>query len=457
MKIPVKKKLFGTDGIRGVANQYPIIPEVMIRLGRAVVRSLPEGRNKKRILIGKDTRISGDMIESAISSGICSAGGNVFLAGVIPTPAVSCLTASSEFDAGIVISASHNPYEDNGIKLFNHQGFKLSDDLEAATEANVLDEGSNNNNLVSNKIGVIKKFDHTRERYIEFLEKNLPSGFSLKDMKIVLDCANGATHAVAPQVFSALGANTQTLFVAPDGVNINAGCGSEHTDFISKTVVKTHADLGFAFDGDGDRVIAIDGAGNRVTGDQILAVCARFMKEKGTLAKNTVVSTVMSNVGLLQVLKKLGIAHAMADVGDRYVLETMKNRQAVIGGEDSGHMIFLDHHTSGDGIYTALRLLEVIRETGQPLAELVKIMKIYPQILLNVPVAEKIDILSVPEISRKISDVENRLKDQGRVLVRYSGTQPLCRVMVEGPDQTETEQFCREIVDVIAEKIGITK
>lgn len=450
----MKKKLFGTDGIRGVANKYPITPEVMIKLGRAIVSSLPNTNGKKSVIIGKDPRMSGDMIESAIAAGICSAGGDACLTGVIPTPAISCLTAAEKFDAGIVISASHNPYYDNGIKIFNHLGFKLSDRLEGEIEAKVMDDFFISNDQLLNEIGVIRKSDSPNEKYIDFLKKGLPPNYSLEGLKIILDCSNGATYQVAPRLFEELGADVKTIFASPDGTNINDHCGSQHTQALRETVLKNSADMGFAFDGDGDRLIAIDNLGKEVTGDQILAVCAKYMKEKGQLVNNVAVSTVMSNVGLGQTFKKLDIAHIIADVGDRYVLEQMKKHHAVIGGEDSGHMIFLDHHTSGDGIFTALRLIQVVRETLQPLSELVKIIKIYPQILLNVPIREKIDILTIPEISKVIEQVESRLKDQGRVLVRYSGTQPLCRVMVEGPDKDSTRRFCQDIVDVITEKIG---
>ncbi|MBC2715602.1 MAG: phosphoglucosamine mutase [Desulfobacteraceae bacterium] len=449
------KKLFGTDGIRGVANEYPITPEVMIKLGRAIISSLPDSADKKRILIGKDTRVSGDMIESAIAAGICSMNGDAFLAGVMPTPGISYLTVSDGYDAGIVISASHNPYYDNGIKIFNHKGFKLTDRIEKEIEDKVLDDVFISNKLLSKNIGVIKNLESPKAKYINFLKKTLPLNYSLSGLKIILDCSNGATYQIAPKLFVELGADVKTIFTSPNGTNINDKCGSQHTDTLRETVLKYDADIGFAFDGDGDRLIAVDDQGNEVTGDPILAVCAKFMKEKGQLANNVVVSTVMSNVGLRQTLKKLGINHIIAEVGDRYVLKQMKKNNAVIGGEDSGHMIFLDHHTSGDGVLTAIRLMQVIKETSQPLSELVKIIKIYPQVLLNVPVNEKIDIRNVPEINKAIQKVENRLQDQGRVLVRYSGTQPLCRVMVEGPDQDDTQRFCQDIVDVVQDKLGI--
>lgn len=448
------KKLFGTDGIRGVANEYPITPEVMIRLGRAIINSLPDSAGKKRILIGKDTRISGDMIESAIAAGICSMNGDAFLTGVIPTPGISYLTPAGGFDAGIVISASHNPYYDNGIKIFDHMGFKLSDQIEKDIEAKVLDDVVISNKLLSKEIGEIENFASPKLKYIRFLKKALLPDYSLNGLKIILDCSNGATYQIAPKLFAELGADVTTIFASPNGTNINDQCGSQHTETLRETVLKNNADIGFAFDGDGDRLIAVDDRGNNVTGDQILAVCAKYMKEKGQLANNVVVSTVMSNVGLRQSLKKQDIRLIIADVGDRNVLEQMKKNNAIIGGEDSGHMIFLGHHTSGDGILTAIRLIQVIKETSQKLSELIKIIKIYPQVLLNVPVQEKVDIRKVPEIIEVIKKVENRLQDQGRVLVRYSGTQPLCRVMVEGPNEEDTQRFCQDIVDVIAEKLG---
>ena len=450
----MEKKLFGTDGIRGIANEYPITPELMIKLGRAIIRSLPDSGTPKTIIVGKDTRISGDMIESAIAAGICSMNGDALLAGVLPTPAISYLAASGKYDAGIVISASHNPYYDNGIKIFNHMGFKLSDRLEKEIEDKVLDDVSTPNNLLSNKIGTIKKFDSSHVKYIDFIKNTLPTDFSLNGFKIILDCSNGATYQVAPALFKDLGADVVAIYDTPDGININHECGSQHTQTLRETVLRENADIGFAFDGDGDRLIAIDHLGNEVTGDQVLAVCAKFMKKKGQLVNNVVVSTVMSNVGLGQALKKLDIKHIITDVGDRYVLEQMKKNRAVIGGEDSGHMIFLDHHTSGDGLFTAIRLTQIIKETAQPLSELIKIIRIYPQILLNVPVSKKIDIRKIPEINDVIQQVEHRLKDRGRVLVRYSGTQPLCRVMVEGPDQADTHRFCQDIADVITQKLG---
>jgi len=446
--------LFGTDGIRGIANQYPITPEVMIRLGRSIVDSLPGNSDKKRIIIGKDTRISGNMIESAIAAGICSANGDAFLAGVIPTPGIAHLTAADGYDAGIVISASHNPYYDNGIKIFNRQGFKLSDELEQNIEDKVLDDSLLSNSLISKNIGIISTIEDAGARYIHFLKNTLPTGCSFAGLKVILDCSNGAAYHIAPLVFASLGADMEVIFAVPDGHNINDGCGSQHTEILQKMVKEKKAHIGLAFDGDADRLIAVDEQGRKVTGDQILAICAKYLKENGKLPNNLAVSTVMSNVGLHQVFKEMGIRHIIADVGDRYVLEQMMAHQAVIGGEDSGHMIFLDHHTSGDGILTAIRLMEVMQKTARPLSDLAGIMQVYPQVLLNVKVRERVDIESVPEIVAAIQKVEGQLGDRGRVLVRYSGTQPLCRVMVEGPDANDTNRFCRDIADVIQQHLG---
>lgn len=451
----MKQRLFGTDGIRGIANQYPIVPELMVKLGRAVTRMLRSADRPVRILIGRDTRISGDMIECAVTSGICSANGEVSLAGVIPTPAVAFLTVSGGFDAGMMISASHNPYHDNGVKIFNSKGFKLSDEQEDRIEAliTLVDPA-----VTFSKSGVVDcgPVIHIAEpdrAYADFLRHTLPPDFSLKGLKVVLDCSNGATHHVAPRLFTELGADATVLFAAPDGRNINDGCGSQHTEILQGIVRERRADVGFAFDGDGDRLIAVDENGNRATGDQILAVCARYLKERDRLENNLVVNTVMSNAGLDQALREMDIRHVTAEVGDRYVLEKMMSNGSILGGEDSGHMIFLDVHTSGDGILTALRLCQIMREKQRPLSELVKIMTVYPQVLMNVAVTRKADLDSIPEIAQAIKAVRSRLKDRGRVLVRYSGTRPLCRVMVEGPDADEIQQYCLYLINVIEKNL----
>lgn len=445
--------LFGTDGIRGKANAYPIIPEVAVNVGRAVACRMTHNR-RANILIGKDPRLSGDMIENALAAGICAAGGDVSTCGVLPTPAVAYLTRAMGFDAGIMVSASHNPYYDNGIKIFDRDGYKLSTTLEGQIEQAVLESTGGAQSDTNNRIGKVRRENGYDGQYVDFILSSKLHDINLAGLKVVLDCSNGATYKVAPLVFSKLGAAVTTLFNSPDGININYQCGSEHIEALQQKVLETGADVGFAFDGDGDRLIAVDETGKPVTGDQILAICAKQMKHTGKLENNLVVSTVMSNVGLKNLLSALRIRHSITDVGDRCVLEEMRKSGAVIGGEDSGHLIFLDRHTSGDGILTGLHLIEVMRETSQPLSALSAVMKVYPQVLKNVKIKEKVDIYTFPEIARVIADVESRLDGKGRVLVRYSGTQPLCRVMVEGPDRETTEQCCNEIVHVIDRRIG---
>jgi len=448
-------KLFGTDGIRGVANQYPMTSEMAIHVGRALAASFRQNKGSADILIGKDTRISGDMLESALTAGICSMGANVLRAGILPTPGIAYLTAAMDAVAGIVISASHNPYHDNGIKVFKADGFKLSDAEEERLEKKILHNDLTSETCTITKTGRIMDIVDAEARYTAFL-KRFADGFSVSGMKIVLDCANGATYRVAPALFSELGVETAALFVSPDGLNINEDCGSQHLEKLSKTVIETGADIGLAFDGDGDRVVAVDEHGSAVTGDQILAICGKSMRETGELTKNRLVSTVMSNFGLGIALKNMGIEHFIADVGDRYVLQKMMSTGSVLGGEDSGHLIFLNDHTTGDGLLAAVKLLEAVQKAGQPLSRLRNLMKVYPQILLNVTVAEKPALDTVPEIAAVIHSVESKLDNQGRVLVRYSGTQPLCRVMVEGPDLERTEAFCRKIADTIRKSIGVT-
>lgn len=457
-------KLFGTDGIRGVANRYPITPEMALKLGRAAVSIFrnqeKNGNNMCRIVIGKDTRLSGDMLEFAIAAGICSMGGEVYLAGVIPTPGVAFLTSSINADAGIIISASHNPYYDNGIKFFNKKGFKLSDDMEAAIESEikkaVIDDTGNafkQENVI--QPGRVHNIENPIAKYADFLKNTIKGINPFQSIKLVIDCSNGAASQVAPEVFKGLGADPEIIFAEPDGKNINDNCGSQHTGTLCKAVMKKKADLGLAFDGDGDRLIAVDEKGKELTGDQILAICAGDMKQRGLLKNDLLVSTVMSNLGLGIALKKMGIKHIASLVGDRYVMEDMISGGAVIGGEDSGHMIFLDHHTTGDGILSALRLMEAMLNNSKPLSELASVMDVFPQVLLGVEVKEKPDINTIPEIVDIIKSVESSLGERGRVLVRYSGTQSLCRVMVEGPTMEDTERDCRKIVEVVRRVLGI--
>jgi len=450
------RKLFGTDGIRGIANQYPITAEMALRIGRSVAFLFGREKDgeKVKIIIGKDTRISGTMLEYALAAGVCSMGADAGLTGVLPTPGVAHITESSNADAGIVISASHNPYFDNGIKIFNGKGFKLSNDIEDQIEKLVLDHKIVSPGDSFQEIGSIYFLKDSVRKYSDFLKSIIPINLSLKGLKIVIDCSNGATFQTAPLVFAELGGDVIPLFSDPDGININQGCGSQHPESLVKKVIEERADIGLAFDGDGDRLIAVDEKGRIASGDQILAVCAAFMKEQGKLRHNLLVSTVMSNIGLGLALKKMGIEHHVSDVGDRYVMEKMISHGAVVGGEDSGHLIFLDHHTTGDGILAALKLLEAMIQRSMPLSTLVKVMDIFPQELINVDVKKKPDLETIPEITEIIKSVETELGDGGRVLVRYSGTQLMCRVMVEGPSVDETRKYCSRIAGVVENILG---
>jgi len=447
-------RLFGTDGIRGVANEYPMTSEMAVNVGRAVAFLFKRNEKKAKIIIGKDTRISGDMLEYALASGICSMGADAFLTGILPTPGVAFIASSIGAKAGIVISASHNPYFDNGIKIFNEDGFKLSDNTENEIELNVFNDKNDLKCISVQETGRVFNLKDSDKSYAAFLKGSLSKESSLKGMKIVLDCSNGATYMVAPEIFTDLGADVESIFISPDGKNINAGCGSQHPEILQKKVIEKGADIGLAFDGDGDRLIAVDEKGNVITGDMTLAICAKIMKEQQTLKNNTVVSTIMSNIGLGIALKEMDINHIMTEVGDRYVMEKMVSSGAVLGGEDSGHFIFLNHHTTGDGILSALKLTEALKYGSKPLSELRKIMNVFPQVLINVEVKKKPEIKTVKEINDIIKAVESSLGKEGRVLVRYSGTQPLCRIMVEGPTMEETEKYCRQIANIVRETIG---
>lgn len=447
-------KLFGTDGIRGKANQYPMDGPTAFRVGQAIVTVLKRDNPDVRIVIGRDTRISGDMLENALASGVASMGGEVLFAGVLPTPAISFFTVKIEADAGVVISASHNPFEDNGIKIFGKDGFKLSDEQESVIERLVLEDDFSEFMPLSENLGRIRNLPGSLDQYVAFLREHFPENLSLGGMKIVLDTANGATYAAAPLLFEALDIDVSVIHDQPNGTNINDRCGSQHTEDLEAEVLKRKADAGFAFDGDGDRLIAVDETGTRLTGDQILLICARSLKEKGQLKNNLLVSTVMSNLGLARACRKNDIERRESPVGDRYVLEDMQAHGAVLGGEESGHIILLNHHTTSDGIITASELLTAMAENKQMLSELAGLMTVYPQKLMNVPVREKPDVLSVPELAKAIRQAESELGDEGRVLVRYSGTQRLCRVMVEGSTMAVTEKYCRQIADRVRETLG---
>ncbi|MDD9304575.1 MAG: phosphoglucosamine mutase [Desulfobacter sp.] len=443
--------LFGTDGIRGRANTYPMTCEMAMKTGQAVgLFTLEAGFTAA--VIGRDTRISGQMLEAALAAGITSMGVDVMLAGVIPTPGVAYLSGIVEgAGAGIMISASHNPYHDNGIKIFQKKGIKLGDDQEAAMEARILGEKI----VPRKKFGKISVISDGCQRYADFLLGKFPFKKPVgRRIKLVIDLANGAASTCADLVFNPRFFDVDFIHSRPDGMNINDDCGSQHIQGLESRVLEMNADVGFAFDGDADRLIAVDETGQRITGDCILAICAKFAKSCGRLENNIVVSTIMSNIGLVNTLKKLGISHEMTDVGDRKVLERMKQVRAVMGGEDSGHMIFLKEHTTGDGILTALMLLEVMLKTQDTFSELAKVMRVYPQVLMNVEVDKsRPDFMKIPLVADAIKGVETQLGDQGRVLVRYSGTQPLLRVMVEGPDETTTTDCCERICQAVRKSL----
>jgi phosphoglucosamine mutase len=447
-------KLFGTDGIRGEANRFPMDARIAFSVGQAIAHLLKKPNHRTRIIIGKDTRISGYMLESSLESGVTSMGGYAYLVGVLPTPGIAFVTQSMRADAGIVISASHNPYQDNGIKIFSGNGFKLSDDEEEAIEKLIL--GNKLPEMVPpvREMGQAYRLEDVHGRYIVFLKNTFPRNLTMEGIKIVLDTANGATYKIAPDTFFELGANIEVIHNTPNGLNINDHCGSQHTQDLKKQVVESKADIGLAFDGDGDRLIAVDEKGREISGDQVLIICARRLKQEGKLKNDLLVSTVMSNLGLKVACKKYGIKHHASKVGDRYVLEDMARLEGIIGGEEAGHMIFLEHHTTGDGIISAIQLIAAMVEMDKPLSELSKMMEIFPQKLINVDVKSKPDISTLPKVPEVIKQVESKLGDNGRVLVRYSGTQNMCRVMVEGPTQELTEKYCKQIAEVIKKTIG---
>ncbi|AHF10802.1 MULTISPECIES: phosphoglucosamine mutase [Dehalobacter] len=438
-------RLFGTDGVRGKANTE-LTPELAFKLGKAGAYVLGKGQEKAKIVIGKDTRISGDMLEAALAAGICSMGVDVLKAGVLPTPGIAFLTRTLEASAGVVISASHNPYEDNGIKFFAGSGFKLSDELEDEIEDTLkrIDELE----LPSGgDIGSIVEVENASEKYAAFLKK---TSVSLKGLKIILDCANGAAYEVGPKVLADLGAEVIPLYNQPDGININVHCGSTHPEALAKEVLQHGADLGLACDGDADRIIAVDENGNILDGDAIMVICARALKDKGKLAHDSLVVTVMSNMGLHKALRKAGIRILETKVGDRYVMEKLLESGAILGGEQSGHLIFLEHNTTGDGLLSGLQLLSVIKEKKAKLSELAKQMKRFPQVLVNTSVGSKDKIMQNEQVNLKVREVQESLGEDGRILVRPSGTESLIRVMLEGPDQQELTRLAEEVIKVVS-------
>ena len=449
------KKLFGTDGVRGVANVYPMTTEMAMQLGRAAAYIFKGGRKRRhRIVIGKDTRLSGYMLENALVAGICSMGVDVLQVGPLPTPGIANITSSMRADAGVVISASHNAFQDNGIKFFSADGFKLPDELELKIERLIESKKIDALRPTATEVGKAYRIEDAAGRYIVFLKNTFPQEMDLSGLKIVLDCANGAAYKVAPAVFEELGAEVITYGVSPNGVNINAGYGSLHPEIISEAVKLHRADIGIALDGDADRVIVCDEFGNEVDGDHIMAICASDMLKRKLLKKKTLVATVMSNMGLDIALRKAGGKIIKTDVGDRYVVEAMRKGGYNLGGEQSGHMIFLDYSTTGDGILSALQLLAVMRREEKTLSELAEIMIPLPQVLSNTRVREKVDIYSIADVAAKIKDVEEKLGNEGRVLIRYSGTEPLLRVMIEGQDKYEITTWANDICDLVKKHIG---
>ncbi len=453
----MNKKLFGTDGVRGVANIHPMTTEMAMQLGRAAAYVFKKGDKRHRIVIGKDTRLSGYMIENALAAGICSMGVDVLLVGPLPTPGIAFITSSMRADAGVVISASHNPYQDNGIKFFSAEGYKLPDAMELKIEELIFSKKIDSLRPIASEVGKAFRLDDARGRYIVFLKNAFPRDLDLKGLKIVLDCANGAAYKAAPAVLEELGAEVIPLGISPNGANINAGCGSLHPEVISEAVKEHRAHVGMALDGDADRVIFVDEFGNQIDGDHIMAICGIDLLERKKLAKNTLVATVMSNMGLDIAIRRAGGKVVKTAVGDRYVAEEMLRHGYTLGGEQSGHMIFLDHNTTGDGIISALQVLAIMQRTGKPLSELAKVMISLPQVLVNVRVAERRDLSEVPEVGKVIAAAEEKLGETGRVLVRYSGTEPLLRVMIEGQDKYEITGLAREIGDAIEKHLGGTK
>lgn len=447
-------KLFGTDGVRGVANEEPMTPETVVKLGRAAAYLFKTKAGRHSIVIGKDTRVHGYMLECALTSGICSMGVDVLLVGPLPTPGIAFITRSLRADAGIVISASHNPFRDNGIKFFSGEGLKLPDDMEERMEALITSREIEHLRPLAAEIGKAYRINDAAGRYIEFAKGTVPKGVSFHGVKVVVDCAHGATYKVAPTILNELGAVVIPLNIQPNGININDRCGSLYPDVVKKAVLEHKADIGISYDGDGDRAILVDETGAVVDGDHILAICALGLKRSGLLRSDTLVATVMSNIGLELCLKEVGVRMVRAQVGDRYVLEEMLRHGYNLGGEQSGHIVFLDHNTTGDGVVTALQVLSLMVERQERLSQLRQCMTVCPQLLVNVQVTEKPDLGSIPAIQAVISDAEAQLNGSGRVLVRYSGTESVARVMVEGTDAEQVKFLARSIAEAIEKELG---
>ncbi|RQD66555.1 MAG: phosphoglucosamine mutase [Desulfonatronovibrio sp. MSAO_Bac4] len=441
----MRKKLFGTDGLRGQANIFPMLPEIVLRLGLAAGQYFRNGHRRHRVLIGKDTRLSGYVFENALTSGFCASGMDVYMVGPMPTPAISFLTKNMRADLGVVISASHNPFMDNGIKFFDHMGFKLSDAVEEEISELVLSPDISWDHPQPEFTGRAKKIVDSPGRYIVHLKNSLPSSMTLQGLKVVVDCAHGATYRVAPLILEELGAKVITTGVDPDGLNINKKCGSLYPEVAASLVLEHGADIGLTLDGDGDRLIAVDENGVILDGDQIMAICAKDLMENDSLPGNLLVSTVMSNLALEVFMHSHGGELVRTRVGDRYVVEAMRERGAIMGGEQSGHLVFLDYSTTGDGILAGIRLLRIMIEKNKTLSELSKLLTPFPQKLINVHVERKVPFSQVDSIKKAVEKAEHSLGKNGRVLLRYSGTESVARVMVEGDDQDLVEKWAADL------------
>ncbi len=448
------RKLFGTDGVRGVANLDPMTSEMAMQLGRAAAHIFMRRAGRHQIVIGKDTRISGYMLESALMAGICSMGVDVLLVGPMPTPAIAFLTRSLRADAGVVISASHNPYQDNGIKFFSSDGFKLPDEVEARIENLIMSDEIRHLRPTADLIGKAYRIDDAEGRYIEFAKRSLPKDLDFQGIKLVVDCANGAAYKVAPTVLRELGASVEVIGNKPDGMNINSSCGAVHPELLQEAVLRQQADIGIALDGDADRAVFVSELGTIIDGDHVMAALGLDLQQNGLLAKHTLVGTVMSNFGLELSMAKAGISLVRTPVGDRYLLERMLAEGYNFGGEQSGHFIFLDHNTTGDGLVSALQMLSLLKRTKKPLSELAKAMTAVPQVLVNIQVKHKPVLETIPDVDRAIQASNRRLNGSGRVVIRYSGTEPLLRIMVEGEQSTVVHEIAEDLARVVREHIG---
>jgi len=431
--------------------------EMAMQLGRAIAHVFKDVKGKHRIVVGKDTRVSGYMLETALASGICSMGADVWLVGPLPTPGIAFITTSMRANAGVVISASHNPYYDNGIKIFSQDGFKLPDEMEYRIEELILSNHLHSLRPTASEVGKAHRIDDAVGRYVVFLKNTFPNQLNLDVHRIVLDCANGAAYRVAPTVLEELGATVIPIGVEPDGENINANCGALHPELASRVVLEKEADIGMALDGDGDRIVFVDPHGKQVDGDQILAICGLQMLSEKKLKKGTVVTTVMSNMGLDRAIHKAGGKLVRTQVGDRYVVEEMVRGGYNLGGEQSGHTIFIDHNTTGDGVLTALQVLAIMKQKERPLDELARVMEPLPQVLYNVEVKEKRELSEFPEIKKRTKEIEKALDNSGRILIRYSGTEPLLRIMIEGEDERKIHRFAQDLVELVKKHIGKTE